>query len=94
MAIKVISEEMLKSKKGFFVKVEGHTDNVGAASYNSKLSLQRATAVAEAMVDRYNIPPENVFVEGYGESRPIYSNETAQGRENNRRVDILFIQPK
>lgn len=94
LAIKVISEEMLSSKKGFFVKVEGHTDNVGASSYNEKLSLQRATAVAEIMVDKYNIPPENMFIEGYGESRPIDSNETAEGRSNNRRVDILLIQPE
>jgi outer membrane protein OmpA-like peptidoglycan-associated protein len=94
MGVKVISEEMLKYKKGFFVKVEGHTDSVGAASYNEKLSLQRATAVAEAMVDKYNIPPENIFIEGYGESRPIDSNETAQGRSNNRRVDIILLLPE
>jgi outer membrane protein OmpA-like peptidoglycan-associated protein len=93
MAIKVISEEVMKYEKGFFVKVEGHTDNVGSAPYNERLSLQRATAVAEAMVDKYNIPPENIFIEGYGESRPIDNNETAQGRSNNRRVDILLILP-
>ena len=94
LAIGVISAELLKNKGPFFVKIEGHTDSIGSESYNQKLSLQRATSVAEAMIAKYDIPPERVFIEGYGELRPIDTNKTPEGRNRNRRVDILLIVPK
>ena len=94
LAIGVISAELLKNKGPFFVKIEGHTDSIGSESYNQKLSLQRATSVAEAMIAKYNIPPKRVFIEGYGELRPIDTNKTPEGRQKNRRVDILLIVPK
>ncbi len=92
-AIGIISAELLKTKGPFFVKIEGHTDSIGSEIYNQKLSLQRATSVAEAMIAKYDIPPKRVFIEGYGEARPIDTNKTPEGRENNRRVDILLIVP-
>lgn len=94
LAVGVISAELLKTKGPFFVKIEGHTDSIGSESYNQKLSLQRATSVAEAMIAKYDIPPKRVFIEGYGEVRPIDTNKTPEGRQNNRRVDILLIVPK
>lgn len=94
LAIGVISAELLKTKGPFLVKIEGHTDSIGSESYNEKLSLQRATSVAEAMIAKYNIPPKRVFIEGYGEMRPLDTNKTPEGRQKNRRVDILLIVPK
>lgn len=93
-AIVVIAEEMLRYEGEFFVRIEGHTDSIGSAAYNEMLSLQRATAVAAEMIEKYSIPPERVFIEGYGESMPIASNETPEGRRANRRVDILLIVPE
>jgi len=94
IAIGVISAELLKTKGPFFIKIEGHTDSIGSESYNQKLSLQRATSVAETMIAQYDIPPKRVFIEGYGEVRPIDTNKTPDGRQKNRRVDILLIVPK
>ena len=93
-AISEITGELMKHEGPFLVKIEGHTDSLGSNLYNEKLSLQRATAVANEMIERYNILPERVFIEGYGEKRPIASNETAEGRGRNRRVDILLIVPE
>lgn len=68
------------------VVLEGHTDDRGAAAYNEKLSLERAQAVADVMIGRYNIHVSRIKVRGYGESQPLYSNDTAEGRAKNRRV--------
>lgn len=94
IAIGIIAAELMKNEGPFFVKIEGHTDSIGSESYNEKLSLQRATSVAESMIARHNIPPRRVFIEGYGEMRPIATNKTTEGRNRNRRVDILLIVPE
>ncbi len=93
-AIAVIASELAKYKGQFFIKIEGHTDNIGSADYNQKLSLQRSTAVAVEIIEKHKIPPDRIFIEGYGESRPIASNDTPEGRRMNRRVDILLIVPE
>jgi outer membrane protein OmpA-like peptidoglycan-associated protein len=69
------------------VFVEGHTDSTGSASYNQQLSERRANSVARYLIGQ-NIRPERFVVRGYGENRPIASNETTQGRAQNRRVEI------
>ncbi|MCK9531780.1 MAG: OmpA family protein [Gammaproteobacteria bacterium] len=69
--------------------VEGHTDSVGDAGYNQDLSSRRAEAVKELIVAR-GIEPERIVTRGYGESRPIASNQNAGGRQLNRRVEIVF----
>ncbi len=68
------------------VRVAGFTDKKGTASYNQGLSLRRAEAVRAALVKR--VPGLAVEVKGYGESRPVATNETARGRALNRRVTI------
>ncbi len=73
------------------VHVVGHTDSVGSASYNQKLSLRRAEAVAQYLIDR-GVNPARVHVEGRGESSPRASNDTEAGRQLNRRVEI-FLKP-
>ena len=94
LAVGIIAAELMKNKGSFFVKIEGHTDSIGSENYNQKLSLQRATSIAESMIAKHGIPPQRVFIEGYGEARPIDTNKTPEGRNNNRRVDILLIVPK
>lgn len=72
--------------------VEGHTDSVGAAEYNLELSKKRANAVANYLVGQ-NMDPVRVAVTGMGEGRPVASNQAAEGRALNRRVE-LRIAPK
>ncbi len=69
--------------------VEGHTDSVGSESYNEDLSQRRAAAVRTALVSR-GIQGERIEVVGRGESFPIASNDTQAGRQQNRRVEIIF----
>ncbi|MDR1394808.1 MAG: OmpA family protein [Deltaproteobacteria bacterium] len=66
--------------------VEGHTDSRGSDEYNERLSQRRADAVREALLSRFNIDPGRVTAVGYGESRPVADNDTAEGRALNRRV--------
>lgn len=68
------------------VVIEGHTDSKGSAKLNLTLSQRRATAIADVLVDRFRIKAERVKGIGYGETRPIADNETATGRQLNRRV--------
>ncbi|HIE54391.1 MAG TPA: OmpA family protein, partial [Chromatiaceae bacterium] len=73
------------------VHVVGHTDSVGSDSYNQQLSERRARAVAEYLVSR-GVDPARIHTEGRGEREPRASNETAAGRQLNRRVEI-FLNP-
>jgi outer membrane protein OmpA-like peptidoglycan-associated protein len=67
----------------------GHTDSTGTEKYNDALSVRRAKAVESYLVDQRGIPPRRIIVKGYGESTPIATNETEEGRAKNRRVEIL-----
>ena len=67
--------------------VEGHTDSVGTESYNQKLSERRAANVADYLIDK-GVNASNITVYGYGELRPKSSNDSAEGRQLNRRVEI------
>lgn len=72
------------------ISVEGHTDSQGADAYNQKLSEDRALAVKNALVNR-GVDPARIQVVGYGETRPIATNDTEAGRQLNRRVDIIIV---
>lgn len=74
-----------------FLTVVGHTDSVGAASYNQRLSEQRAQAVAHYFESK-GVIPERLAAEGKGESAPRASNATPDGRRLNRRVEV-YIEP-
>ena len=72
------------------INVAGHTDSVGSDSYNQKLSEQRASSVARYLQSR-GVANQRLQTAGYGESRPVDSNETESGRANNRRVEITLV---
>lgn len=74
---------------GYGLTVEGHTDSTGSADYNLRLSRERAQSVADALIERA-VKPERIATRGYGESRPIASNETNAGRRQNRRVEVVI----
>jgi outer membrane protein OmpA-like peptidoglycan-associated protein len=71
------------------VVVEGHTDSVGAAGTNLKLSQGRAEAVRAYLVGK-GVASSRLRAKGFGESRPVADNKTAQGRETNRRVELVI----
>ncbi|HJQ36070.1 MAG TPA: OmpA family protein [Thermoanaerobaculia bacterium] len=75
------------------IVVEGHTDSSGTDAYNQRLSEQRASSVADYLIDR-GVPNNNVIVYGYGEMRPKASNDTPEGRQLNRRVEIHIQAPQ
>lgn len=72
------------------VTIEGHTDSQGADAYNQALSQRRADSVKKQLVTRYGIAAERVTAVGFGETRPVASNDTAAGRAENRRVVALM----
>ena len=72
------------------IRIIGHTDNVGKAAANQKLSDGRAHEVMKDLIER-GIDPERIQAEGRGESQPIDTNDTEEGRQNNRRVEIEIL---
>ena len=74
---------------GSTVNVVGHTDNVGTAAYNQDLSERRARAVASVLTDG-GVSPYRIVAFGRGEDQPIATNLTAEGRQQNRRVEIII----
>ncbi|WP_456382550.1 OmpA family protein [Hydrogenimonas sp.] len=85
--------EFLKKHPKVTAILEGHTDSKGAAAYNMQLSKRRAEAVKKAIVER-GVEASRLKVEAYGETRPIASNDTEEGRAKNRRVEVVLIPGK
>jgi len=79
---------VLLSHPGLHIEVEGHTDNVGADNYNQQLSETRASSVRDYLV-REGIASNTVGTSGFGESKPVASNGTAAGKQQNRRVELI-----
>lgn len=79
--------QLIKSNPGVALTIKGHTDNVGSDAYNTSLSERRANAVLTFMVNQ-DANPDRFTVEALGESQPIASNDTKEGRAQNRRVEI------
>jgi len=78
----------MKDNSTMRVRVEGHTDSIGSDAYNQKLSERRANAVRDYMIEQ-GISPSRITAVGFGESKPVASNKTAEGRAENRRVEIV-----
>jgi len=88
--IKVMSNEINNEERIGKLKIEGHTDSIGTESYNQKLSERRAKSVEEEF--KKNLTKEIEYeVKGYGETKPIDTNATREGRAKNRRVEIKYI---
>ena len=83
-------KEILKNYPNAKFSIEGHTDDVGSAESNQKLSEARAKAVVDALVAK-GVNPANLTHKGFGESKPVASNKTAQGRAQNRRTEVIHV---
>jgi OOP family OmpA-OmpF porin len=82
---------ILENNAALNIKIEGHTDNMGSAAYNMKLSERRAKAVMEYLITK-GIDPERLSAKGYGLTQPAASNNTKQGRAKNRRVELTPVK--
>jgi len=86
-------EDLVSKLKGTDIEVvvaTGHTDWTGTDAYNLKLSMRRANAVKAFLVSK-GVPADRVFTEGKGESKPVASNRTSEGRAKNRRVEVEVV---
>jgi outer membrane protein OmpA-like peptidoglycan-associated protein len=72
-------------------EIQGHTDSVGKATYNKRLSQRRAEAVVEYLAEHNSIGRDRMIARGFGISQPIASNDSAEGRAKNRRVQIVNL---
>ena len=73
------------------VRLEGHTDSTGDASANKTLSLDRANAVKDLMAQA-GVDPSRMDTDGWGQEKPIASNDTDEGRAMNRRTELIVVQ--
>lgn len=86
-----VAKALLEGNPDAQIVVEGHTDSRGGESYNLDLSARRAEAVRSYLVSR-GVPAARIRAQGLGLSRPVADNKSAEGRANNRRVEIV-VQP-
>ena len=81
--------DMLNAHGDMALVIEGHTDSEGDSDYNLELSERRASAVVRYLVDAYGIASDRLMAEGLGESAPVADNSTPEGRQQNRRVELV-----
>jgi len=84
---------VLKESPDKSMAVEGHTDSTGTEEYNQGLSERRAEAVVKKFIQDYGLASGRLSIEGYGESRPVAENNTAEGRAKNRRAFAVILKP-
>ena len=84
--------ELLKKETSWKLKVEGHTDSDGSAEFNLGLSNRRAAATKKYLVDK-GVAEGMITTEGFGETKPLTDNKTAENKQKNRRVSLTIIKP-
>jgi OmpA-OmpF porin, OOP family len=82
---------VLKKYSDTSIVIEGHTDNEGDDADNLALSEQRAETIQRYLIEK-GIREARITIKGYGETNPVDTNDTAEGRKHNRRVEIHFIK--
>ncbi len=95
---KIAAAAQVLNEKGFEIRVEGNSDDqpIHSALYQSnwELSIARAMSVLRLLVEDAGFPENRISAAGYGPFRPVASNSTPEGRQQNRRVDLVVISPK
>jgi len=83
--------EIMKIKTGLVIEIDGHTDNVGTPESNLKLSLDRANAVRNYLIE-HGIASTRVTAKGFGDTEPAATNDTEEGRQKNRRTEVTITK--
>jgi len=83
--------QVKSQKSAIWVEIEGHTDNVGEASYNERLGLARAEAVKRYLYEQHQVPLHKMNAISFGEEKPVQDNKTRDNRSQNRRVVIKVL---
>jgi outer membrane protein OmpA-like peptidoglycan-associated protein len=83
--------EMLEEHPNLRIAIEGHTDSTGNDDHNLDLSIRRAVAVRQHLIDAYGIDANRLEADGFGETQPAGDNETPEGRQQNRRVELVVL---
>lgn len=83
--------DALSSHPQLRISIEGHTDNVGDSAANQTLSEKRAFAVRQTLIDSFGVDPARLESQGFGASTPVADNESAEGRQQNRRVELVRL---
>lgn len=87
-----VAKALLEKSPGSMIVVEGHTDTQGSAEFNLDLSERRAKSVRQFLISQ-GVPDDRIQAKGVGFAQPVAPNKTAEGRANNRRVEII-LQPR
>ena len=83
--------KVMKENSGMNIQVVGHTDDIGEVDANLKLSIDRAMSVEKYLIEK-GIKISRVISTGFGESKPIATNETEEGKQQNRRVEFKILK--
>jgi OOP family OmpA-OmpF porin len=83
--------DVLTRRAEYRFEIEGHTDSTGTDDYNQVLSERRAASVKQYLVQKFSLAPQRLLVKGYGENKPIATNNTEEGRGKNRRVGVMNL---
>jgi outer membrane protein OmpA-like peptidoglycan-associated protein len=86
--------DLAADPKAVFFTIEGHTDSTGPATINEAIGLERAEAVKRYLYEQHNVPLHKISVISYGETKPVDSNRTRDGRAKNRRVEVKVSSPE
>jgi len=90
--LKEIADVILAAKHVKKISVEGHASSDGDEKHNMDLSKRRAKAVMEHLIEKGGVPADMLSSKGWGETQPRASNDTEEGREDNRRVELLITE--
>jgi outer membrane protein OmpA-like peptidoglycan-associated protein len=82
--------QLIKQYPNMKIEISGHTDNKGSDEYNQKLSENRAKSVVDYLVEK-GITQDQLIFKGYGEAKPIASNDTDEGQQLNRRIEFEIL---
>jgi len=86
--------DLATDPKSVYFTIEGHTDSTGPATVNEAIGLERAEAVKRYLYEQHNVPLHKISVISYGETKPVDSNRTRDGRAKNRRVEVKVSSPE
>ncbi len=86
--------QLSSDPKAVFFEIEGHTDSTGPALVNEQIGLERAEAVKRYLYEQHKVPLHKISVISYGETKPVDSNRTRDGRAKNRRVEVKVLSPE